>query len=235
MPEYSGRVIESQVDWLTVSAHGEDSARNMLDLAQGLARSEELAGAKRRPWRLMGYDGHHVGRTEYGQRDSNSTILRLIGQPAEDHLTVALSVADSVTRLDLAVTWRAAPPDPHIGRNAYSLAYAHWDEDHRRSTPWHVEDARGGYTLYLGNRESDNFFRLYNKEAEARALDDEEQVRRYEACWRYELETKASTAMRLAHLLGDVEDRASYVQGYLNAYVERHGMPCPFPRPERYR
>lgn len=235
MPEYSGRVIESQVDWLTVSAHGEDSARSLLDLAHGLARSEELAGAKARPFRLQGYDGSHVGRIEYGARDRASAILRLIGQVAEDHLAVVLSVADSVTRLDLAVTWRAEPPDPMLGANSYSLAQMHWDKDHRRAMPWHVSDVKGGYTLYIGHRESDNFLRLYNKEAEAKELDDDEQAKRYEACWRYELETKSSTAMRLAHILGDVEDRAAYVQGYLWTYVERHGVIPPFRKPERYR
>lgn len=235
MADYSGRVIESQVDWLTVSAHGEDSARSLLDLAQGLARGEELAGAKARPFRLMGYDGTHTGRIEYGVRDKQSTLLRLIGQPAEDHLTVVLSVADSVTRLDLACTWRAEPPDPMLGANSYSLAVMHYEKDRRRARPSHVTDADGGYTCYIGHRESDNFLRIYNKEAEAKALGDDEQAKRYEACWRYELETKASTAMRLAHILNDAEDRAAYVQGYLWTYVERHGVIPPFLKPERYR
>lgn len=228
MPEYSGTLIESQVDWLTVSAHGQDAARNMLDLALGLAKEEKARGNKERRWRLMGYEGTHVGRVEYGQRDKESTILRLIGDSANGCLDVALSLADSVTRIDLAATWRAEPPDPHLGRNTYAL-FELWHSSHPTSArPWFTGDADGGYTAYLGARESANFLRVYNKGAECVATGDEEGAERYRACWRFELEAKSSMASALATMVESRDDRPAYIRDYLVAFVEAHGAVTPF-------
>lgn len=229
MPHLSGTVIESQPDWLTVSVHGEQAAARMLEWATAIAAEEAEKGNRKRPWRMMGYEGYHVGAIEYGQRDQASCEARLIGDAASRYLTQAMSLADNVTRLDLAVTWRAEPPDPYLGRNAYSLAVAHWQENHHRAKPWRVEDADDGYTLYIGKRDSENFFRLYNKEAESIASRDRVQAERYAGCWRHELETKGPLAFRLAERVNDEEDRAAYVQGYIWQYLLAHGIEPAFP------
>jgi DNA relaxase NicK len=221
-------VIESQVDWLTVSAHGNNAAARMLDLALGLAEEQRKRGARRRSWRLQGYEGHHQGAVEWGQRDAQSTILRLIGDAADTYLDVALSCADAVTRVDIATTWRAAPPDPHIGRNSYALAEAYRKSNPQAARPSFVGDADGGFTCYIGSRESDRFFRIYNKEAECKAKGDDEGLDRYRACWRYELEAKASLAAQLATVVAAQEDRANYVQDYIVSFLEARGVTTPF-------
>lgn len=228
MPEYSGTVIESQVDWLTVSAHGRDAASNMLDYAHGLARREKGRGNRERRWRLQGYEGSHVGRVEYGQRDQESTIVRLIGALAEESLTDALSLADAVTRTDIAVTYRADPPDPFIGRNCYTNAELFYVKNPRAARPWFTGDAQGGFTCYVGARESSAFFRIYNKAAECVSTGDTEGLERYRGCWRFELEGKASLAGALANLVDDSADRADTVLRYVVSYAEAHGIPTPF-------
>lgn len=220
----TGVVIESQVDWLTVSAHGKDAAQNMLDLARGLAKEEEAQGNRARRWRLMGYEGTHTGAIEYGQRDTQSTILRLIGDSANRHLDAALSLADAVTRCDIAVTYRASPPDPMLGRNAYTMAELFHANHPKSARPWFTGDANGGFTCYIGSREAANFFRIYNKGAECIATHDEEGAERYRACWRYELEAKAAVAGALANLVADSEDRADTVLHYVHAYALAHGI-----------
>jgi DNA relaxase NicK len=228
MSDSTGVVIESQVDWLTVSAHGEKSADRLLDLGHSLAEVERELGNKRKPWRTMGYDGTHVGRVEFGQRDSASTILRLIGQLAEDQLGVALSVSDQATRIDLAATWRATPADPYIGPNAYSLATMRYEANKRRALPSQTSDGAKGYTMKLGVRTSDNYFRLYNKETECIALGDKPGAARYKDCWRFELEMKGGNVRKVAETAFDLEDRAAYVQSYLHQYCEAHGLQPPF-------
>lgn len=228
MAKYSGVVIESQVDWLTVSAHGQDSARNMLDLALGLAKEEAAKGNKERRWHLMGYEGSHVGAIEYGQRDKESTIVRAIGDSANRNLDVLLSLADTVTRIDLATTWRAEPPDPLYGRNAYALAELYHSSHPRSARPWFTGDADGGFTCYVGARESDSFLRIYNKGQEAVALGDAAGAERYRACWRVELESKASMAAALADATLNAADRPNFVQSYLYAYTQAHGIEAPF-------
>lgn len=235
MPDHSGVVIESQVDWLTASAHGEDRAGRLLDWARSAEKEEKAKGNKPKSWRLMGYIGTHCGAVEWGQRDRGATLVRLIGDRAAESLADVLSLADTVTRVDLATTWRADPPDPTIGERLYSQA-AWWHRDFPKSAlPSCVRDENGGFTAYLGKRESEYFFRCYNKEAECRALGDYEGLKRYVAAWRFELEVKGSPAIPLSHRVNDTADSAAYIQNYLWTYLDQHGIKPPFPRAAPYR
>ena len=228
MHESSGSVIESQVDWLTVSAHGEDAAWNMLVLAEGLAKEEEARGAKPRKWRSMGYEGLHVGRVEYGQRDTRSAELRLSGDASARHLDAALSLADAVTRLDLAVTWQADDRDDWLGQRTLARAIEHAKGRPKAALPWTVNDAAGGFTMYLGARTSSYFFRLYNKEAQERAQMGKGYDGRYDRCWRYELEIKGSAAWAVAHKVQDTDNRPLWCQEYIHTYAAAHGLLPPF-------
>lgn len=229
MPEYSGVVVESQVDWLTASAHGEDKAANLLALARHYQEEEKAKGNRTINWRLMGYEGTHCGAVEWGQRDRASTLVRLIGQRASNGLADVLSLADQVTRLDIAVTWRAEPPDPFIGRNAYALAEAFKRLHPKTALPSLIQDAAGGTTCYVGSRESENFLRIYNKGAEALQKGDEAEAERYHSCWRYELETKGTVSKPLADIVDSLTDPTSYIQSYLYTYCQAHGIEPAFP------
>jgi len=227
--ENTGTVIEAQADWLTVSAHGELKASRLIDLARSLEPGERAKGNRRRGWKLMGYEGAHCGGVEYGTRGTDHACMRLIGDLADQRLTQALSVADLCTRLDLAVTWRADPPDPLIGQNAYALAEM-WHRAHPRSAlPSRTSDADGGYTCYLGRRESENYLRVYNKGAEALAKGNAEEQERYRSCWRYELEVKGTVALPLAEAVNNVGDRGVYVQEYVWTWARKHGLEPAFP------
>lgn len=228
MPDHTGAVIEAQVDWLTVSAHGEDASDRLIDLAHGLAGEEKQKGNRERPFRLMGYEGTHIGAVEYGRRDNASGILRLIGNVANEHMLKALSVADAVTRIDLATTWRAEPPDPMIGRNTYAMAEWFHQKHPRSAMPSRIQDAAGGETVYLGRRESEYFLRVYNKGAECIATGDDQGAERYRACWRYELEIKGALSQAVATLVADHPAPSTYVQNYLYTYCEAHGVAPPF-------
>lgn len=229
MPQYSGHVIESQADWLTVSAHGQDRARDMLDLALRLAKEEQAQGNKPSSWRSMGYEGTHVGRVEYGQRDQYSTILRLSGDAADRMFGVAHQLADTVTRLDLAVTWQADPPVPYLGQQAYHQAFTKYKLDKRKARPQFHGDGDGGFDCIVGDRSSEYYFRLYNKEAEERASMGKLYDGRYDACWRYEVELKGTVASQVADLYLDATSRSGFTQRYLYAYCTAHGIKPEFP------
>lgn len=224
MPDNSGTVIEAQVDWLTVSAHGEEAAGRLLDLGRTLGKEEEAKHNRPKAWRLMGYEGTHIGAIEYGSRDAASGILRLIGDAASTHLDEALSVAHDITRIDLAVTWRGEPPDPMVGRNTYTQAELFYNAHPTSARPWFVGDAGGGYTCYIGARAAERFFRVYNKGAECVAQKDEAGIERYRGCWRYELEAKAGMAGALSTLVESAPDRPETVKRYVHAYAEAHGV-----------
>lgn len=225
----TGTLIESQVDWLTASAHGRDRSVALEQLAATLQREQKARGNRSKSWRLMGYEGTHCGAVEWGRRDANASIIRLIGQAADERLADVLSIADQVTRVDIAATWRASPPDPLIGQNAYHMAEMHYREHPRSAIPSQIRDAAGGTTTYLGRRESEYFLRIYNKGAESVALNDKEGIERYAGCWRYELECKASVAGALAQTVAEQGDSSEYIRRYLYTYCEQHGIEPAFP------
>lgn len=227
----TGTVIESQVDWLTCSAHGRERAHGLAWLSSEWAKGEAARGNRLQKWRLMGYEGSHVGRVRWGQRDEDSCLVQLSGELAERYIAEAASLADRVTRVDLAVTVRPDPPNPHLGANVYDEAAAFAQGKPRAALPWTIYDARGGRTTYLGARTSDHFLRVYNKEAESRAKDDAEGVARYLGCWRTELELKGMMAEPVARVACDQEDRPAWAQEYLYDYLTDHGITSPFPRP----
>lgn len=229
MAHSSGTVIESQVDWLTISAHGELKASRLVDLAQYLLPEQRKRGNKVRAWRLMGYEGTHCGALEFGVRGTDHTEMRLIGDLANERLVQALSLADRVTRLDIAVTWRAEPPDPLLGNNAWSLAEAFHKAHPRSALPSRNQDGDGGQTVYIGKRGSENVLRIYNKEAEALSKGTPDEQERYKACWRYELETKGTVADRLSAVVNDSGDRSEYIQGYVYEWSRKHGVEPAFP------
>lgn len=228
MSHDSGVLIESQVDWLTASAHGKERSQRMLDVAHHISKEEASQGNQKRRWRLMGYEGYRVGRIAYGRRDDASCLVQLSGNAAEASLTDVLGESDVVTRIDLAATWRCTPPDPLMGRNQYALAEMFHRSHPTSARPWFVGDSSGGFTCYLGSRQSATFLRIYDKGAESAAADDRAGLERYRACWRFELEAKASMASALATMVADREDRAQYVRDYLVSFLEAHGMSAPF-------
>src|SRR5512144_160386 len=180
----TGTLIESQVDWLTASAHGRDRSVALEQLAASLQKEEEAKGNRPKSWRLMGYEGQHTGAVEWGRRDQNASLIRLIGNTADVGLADVLSIADTVTRLDIACTWRCEPPDPLVGQNAYSMAEMFHQGHPQSALPWNTRDANGGWTTYLGARTGEKYLRIYNKGAEAVAKQDKEGMARYAGCWR---------------------------------------------------
>lgn len=229
MTEYTSGVIESQVDWLTCSAHSDASSDRLIDVGQALALAAELDGNKATAWRSMGFVGQHCGQIDWGRRDRRQAIVRLSGQAAAAYLPAILPLADTVTRLDVAVTWRAVPADPHIGRNAYSLAALWYGEHPRSALPSQTGDAAGGFTCYLGDRRSPYYARLYNKEAERASRDDADQAKHYAGCWRYEVESHDSYAGRLAEAVTTADDPPAFIQEWLYQYWTTHGVPPAFP------
>lgn len=232
MAEYTGVVIESQPDWLTVSAHGQAKARLLLELGVRLSKEEKARGNRPHKWRSMGYEGIACGRVTYGQRDTAATELRLSGEAAAANLDVSTALADSITRLDLAVTWRSDRPVPDLGDQAAHDALTFKAIKPRAARPWAILGETGVETLYLGERASEYFFRLYNKEWQERKQMGASYDGRYDNCWRYELELKATVPHLILKKLLPLQDRAQWIRDYLHAYTVAHGLQPPFDRGE---
>jgi hypothetical protein len=221
-------VLESQLDWLTASFHTRESADRANGDADRWARQERDAGAEVKPFHLGGYVGWLAGRVRFGRR-LDGALLQLSGDLAERHVDTVARRASNVSRVDLAVTVRVAPPRADLASDAYDDALGFRGVHPTSARPSLTMNGDGGQTLYLGQRESNWFLRLYNKEAECVENDDEEGASHYVGCWRYELEVKGPDAFRQVQLYPAVEDRPTYVQRYVYQWASNHGLQPVFP------
>lgn len=220
-------VVESQPDWLTAACHHTANAESLRRLAEACAEGEASIGQRRRPFRLMGYAGYAQGRVRYGERGT-AGLIQLSGDLADRHLTTVRALQDSLTRLDLAVTCRFAPPTSDLAAELYDDARAFRDIHPRSARPELVQDGDGGSTCYVGDRVSPYLLRVYNKEAEREAAHDEPGAFHYRGCWRFELEVKGAPAPDLARQADEAPDRAAFVQRFVGSYLDAHGLRLPF-------
>lgn len=225
----TAKVVEAQADWLTAMFYGDRLADAARQMAEGWSKVELAAGAKtQRAW-VEGYELEVNGRVRYG-RKPDSAILQVSGQLADDYLDELVDVASRISRIDLAVTVRTPEPDPHVGGNAYLQACWFYEKHTRAAMPSRHQSAERGDTVYLGHRDSERYFRLYNKQAECESSSDAAGAEHYRNCWRYELELKRSVAPPTALALAGASDRAAYCQEYLHDYVSGHGVEPIFPQ-----
>jgi hypothetical protein len=225
--ESTTTVIESQLDWLTCSAPCPQDTRALAHLAEFWMNQEREAGGRVRPFRLSGYVGEQCGRVRYGERDGRC-LVQLSGDLAETRFDTLYPLSDHQSRIDLAVTVR----DP-LGFEAwpernYEEAYERRVHDVRASLPVLVQNGDGGSTFYLGDRVSDFYLRVYNKEAECRIVHDEAGAEHYRACVRYELEVKGVNAPRWAKTLFNIPDRSDVVQALVWSFSDERGLSLPF-------
>jgi DNA relaxase NicK len=228
MPECTATVIESQLDWLTLAVHSREKTDLLRDHAERWAKREVDSGNRVAPFRLNGYIGWKAGRVRYGERE-NAGLVQLSGDLAAQHFDTLYPIRDNISRLDVAVTVRADPPQPEHGRESYLAAVAHRDASPRSARPSQHGDGDGGWTTYIGDRTSDYYFRLYDKEAEQRGERNDAGAERYRACWRYELECKGLSTPALALSLAGAADRPALCQGLVHNYACAHGIEPIFP------
>lgn len=226
--ESSTTVLESQLDWLTASFHTHDSAERAKADADRWARREVAEGAEVKPFRLGGYQGWVAGRVRLGTR-LDGALLQLSGDLAERHIADVGARATNVSRVDIAVTVRVGDGEKTLAADHYSEALQYRHAHPSSACPLLTQDGDGGSTLYLGDRASNWFLRVYNKQAECVQARDLEGASHYAGCWRYELEIKGRDALRQAQLYPAILDRPGYCQAYVHQWAENHGLVPAFP------
>lgn len=221
----SALVMESQLDWLTLSVHTRVKADWLRYHADRWARQEAEQGNTTRPFRLNGYLGWRCGRVRYGERD-NAGLVQLSGDLAAWHFPDLYPNRDNISRLDLAVTVDCLRPRDDHAREQYQAATAAYAEHPHGALPSLVQDGQGGSTLYLGHRTSNLFLRLYNKGAEALHQGTAEEALRYANCWRYEVECKGERALAYAHGVHQADSPTDYIRDTVHRiFTDHHVTP----------
>jgi DNA relaxase NicK len=211
-PASQGRVVEAQLDWLTLGWEEGQAADRAEAWAFSRGQAERRAGFREAPFRLMGYEGWAVGRVRFGRRDGPA-LLQLSGDLAEKNADTLVPHATRISRVDIAVTVRLDPADPFLGETSYAEASNHYAEHPASALPWIVQTGSGGCTAYVGSRTSDRFLRIYDEGAA-----------HYKSCWRYELECKGTSAKPMALAVVSAADRPAFIQQQLHHYCLAHGI-----------
>lgn len=216
---YNGEVIESRVDWLTMTAAGTVERQDLEALAAEIVTGEQTAGSEVKPWAHWGYTGFGTNHAHYGQRP-DSDCLVLSSALADDYLSRAIPLASHVSRLDLCVTARTGDADDtlivggfHAGRTAV------FHGGHKPAFEL-LQHSQRGTTLYVGSRASRSFGRLYNKHRES-------ERDYYAGCFRYEVEQKNDVAGDRAAYLAADPDRRGTIQRDVHSFFAKRGVqPC---------
>lgn len=106
----------------------------------------------------------------------------------------AVNCGGRFTRLDIATDLIGEPID---GQEIYEPLIRGRNEGTARTFS-KVESNGGGFTIYIGSRQSEKFVRIYNKAAQEQLPDGH--------WWRYEIETKGMVARALAVSLDNSGD-----------------------------
>jgi len=163
-------------------------------------RGKDL-GIREKPANVHGYKGARVGSVQWGEKDGTLMVM-VTGQLAQEAMVMLDPLITEVSRIDSQVTIDYAQPQLTVVRDMLT-----WLESpasgKRGRTPWRVINSLSGDTLYLGNREAERFFRVYDKGGQ------EGGERGFR--WRYEMEVKGDAAQRDYAYLSESPDVASRV------------------------
>lgn len=228
------RVYHLGVDWLTLSAtntRGQGQLENLFaDMIARLVADGDMP--KEGKW--LQYQGHAVGRHLFYGVSRDGVVLRASAHAADDLMYLLRKIPAYYfrpTRVDLQLT-AISPVDLHRGLFrelsdlSYAAAQAHAQQK-RRGRPWHVSlrDEYGrGDTVYLGDRRSESYQRIYDKHFESRNRGEGSYPPR---TLRFEVEQKGSQAERQLLRLRRVDDLPGYIGGYVRGVFEARGIAIP--------
>jgi len=189
------QLIDCGIDWFTTTAVDSPTTTLLMLAAEQIASRESRKGNFMKGWKLAGYSGWRVGRLEYGWREDGG-IVRLKSDLAASEWWTLFQITGRCSRIDLQATFRCRgfPVLAIMEMGASAAKFWKNREDGPKRTMW--RDNEGGATLYLGSRQSELFFRAYNKEAQSG-------LEHFKGCVRLELEVKGritvSVINRLLH------------------------------------
>lgn len=212
-------ILDSAVDWLTVTAKRGSAADLLIARAQCLLHQAESAGNRVFPFKANGYHGWRSEGITYGRRKDGALCSISSGGAALNWPEV-LEASDHVTRVDLQITCADSSVNAHRAEIAYHLMQ---DNHKRAGRPISASlrlNSSGGQTLYLGSKQSDVMGRVYDKGVEKKFA-------QAGACWRYEIQYRREPAERTIDAINQSEDVNSLIASLVTTYFSARGLSCP--------
>ena len=219
-----GEVIDAGIDYISLTMLNDNpnvqAWRNAASayLQHISAQLGEMNYAKR-----LGYEGMASGGSFVGVRERDSIAI-FSGERAKAAYERLYRRDTHVSRLDVQVSFRfnvTTNNVAQVARNSVSRANAKISGARQRNATL-MEDLRGGATCYVGTRTSEQFARIYNKEAESGKAE-------YERVWRFEVQLKNKLASKLAEqIAGQTYTSSNHALVFVKQWLSHRGVSTPW-------
>jgi hypothetical protein len=188
----------------------------MAEYFNGVLNDDKVLGFQPKRGGAFGFFGQKTRHALLAQKDDRE-MLQVTGKAAQRTIMIC-NAGDNATRVDIQVTVRVEPGKvrEHMARVWGEACSAPKVRGHRPK-PTFRGDESGYQTIYIGERSSEIYIRVYDKFAEC----GEEWAR---DCVRYEVEIKGKTSKALWEKCANDGLGTGYLLSVLRYVLERRGL-----------
>lgn len=219
-----GEVIDAGIDYISLTMQNDNPNVQAWHRA-ALAYLEHISAqvGEMNETKRLGYEGITVGGSFVGKRERD-TIAIFSGERAKVAFERLYRRDTHVSRMDVQVSYRyrvSTNNVAQVARNNVDRANRRISSARQRNATL-MEDLRGGATCYVGTRTSEQFARIYNKEAES----GKEEFARV---WRFEVQLKNKLAVKLAEqIAGQTYTTTNHSVVFVKQWLSHRGVPTPW-------
>ncbi len=219
-----GDVIDAGIDYISLTMRN-DNPFTVAWHGAALAYLQEVAatGIEMNESRRLGYEGYSVGGSFVGVRDRDTAAI-YSGERAKLAFDRLYRADAHVSRIDVQVSFRFNTTNNNVAqvaRNSVSRANNTISSARQRNATL-MEDLRGGATCYVGTRTSEQFARIYNKDAESGD-------KAYERVWRYEVQLKNKYAVKTAEQFASgTYPKVNHALVFVKQWLRHRGVSTPW-------
>ena len=212
-------VVSAGCDYITVTTSTHDGGFALATWASSLSRVALDRGFLRQGWGMAGFSGFSYGQLQIGRR-GDECMLRLSSDLARECWRKAYALSENVSRFDLQFTHREKR-DPHFRiKKYYRQALKHSKSRKNGPIVTFITGSRGADTLYLGNRQSDWYGRIYNKHAQSK-------LSFYQGCVRFEVEFHNRLARSVAKACYNAKHDSTAAIAGVNQFITNRMVQSP--------
>lgn len=213
------KILESGIDWLTVTAPRGESADSLIALAEPLLHQQSGEGNRISLWKGSGYHGKTSGAISWGVGREGS-IVTLKSREALLSAEPFIEGGYRVTRIDLQTT---CVDESKMEDRWQAEYYALQHRTRSVGRPIRSDlrlNSGGGSTLYLGSPKSDIIARGYDKGIE-------QKIAKAGECQRFEVQYRRRYAKLEAARINQSKDTAHYIARTVTSFFKSRGVAVP--------
>ncbi|HEY9758861.1 MAG TPA: hypothetical protein V6C97_27075 [Oculatellaceae cyanobacterium] len=209
------------VDYITATTKDRDAAKPFHNFASGLFRAQRDMGNDAKPWSGSGFKGWQCGQVQISMCD-DACMVRLSSDEAARSWRKLVQLSQNISRLDLQATVVLPSSVTRRIDTHKRQAAAHSAKlDHLPIVRW-IQDVRGGYTLYLGSRDSLVFGRIYDKW-------QRDQLDHFRDCVRYEVQFQKKLSRQIALAMSCTGSERPRIASHVSQFFRGRGVRLELP------